>query len=121
MVASLDSALSALQAFGQKLGLTAGNIANVNTDGFKKSRAVFQEGRNGDVTVSEQRVNSPGIPLGIPMEEEAAGGDATRESSNVALEEEIPELITSVYGFRANLKTVKAQDEVLGHLLDIIG
>jgi flagellar basal-body rod protein FlgC len=117
MVASLDSALSALQAFGQKLGLTAGNIANVNTDGFKKSRAVFQEGRNGEVTVNEQRVNSPGIPL----EEEAASEGATRESSNVALEEEIPDLITSVYGFRANLKTVKAQDEVLGHLLDIVG
>jgi flagellar basal-body rod protein FlgC len=120
MVASLDSALSALQAFGQKLGLTAGNIANVNTDGFKKSRAVFQEGRHGEVTVSEQRVNSPGIPL-EDLEEEAADGGATRESSNVALEEEIPELITSVYGFRANLKTVKAQDEVLGHLLDIVG
>jgi flagellar basal-body rod protein FlgC len=117
MVASLDSALSALQAFGQKLGLTAGNIANVNTDGFKKSRAVFHEGRNGAVTIDEQRVNAPGIP----MEEEAASEGATRESSNVALEEEIPELITSVYGFRANLKTVKAQDEVLGHLLDIVG
>ena len=116
MVPPLDSALSALQAFGQKLGMTAGNIANVNTDGFKKSRAFFQEGRNGEVTVSEQRMNTPGLPL----ENKATSGAATRESSNVALEEEIPELITSVYGFRANLKTVKAQDEMLGHLLDTV-
>jgi len=116
MVPPLDSALSALQAFGQKLGMTAGNIANVNTDGFKKSRAFFQEGRNGEVTVSEQRMNTPGLPL----DNEATSGAATRESSNVALEEEIPELITSVYGFRANLKTVKAQDEMLGHLLDTV-
>jgi len=29
-----------------------------------------------------------------------------------------PELITSVYGFKANLKTLKAQDEILGNLLN---
>lgn len=116
MVPALDAATSALQAFSQKLGITAGNIANVNTDGFKKSRAVFQEGPNGEVEVREQPMNMPGLPL----ENDTPGGAASRESSNVGLEEEIPELITSVYGFRANLKTVKAQDEMRGHLLDTV-
>jgi flagellar hook protein FlgE len=116
MLPALDAATSALQAFSQKLGITAGNIANVNTDGFKKSRAVFQEGPNGGVDVREQRIESPGVPLGVPETD----GAAPRESSNVALEEEMPELITSVYGFRANLKTVKAQDEMLGRLLDTV-
>jgi len=116
MVPSLNATLSALQAFGQKMGITAGNIANVNTDGYKKSEAVFEEGRHGEVEVREQRINTPGIPL----EPLRAGGSAARESSNVALEEEIPELITTVYGFRANLKTMQAQDEMLGHLLDTV-
>jgi flagellar basal-body rod protein FlgC len=116
MVPALDAATSALQAFSQQLGLTAGNIANVNTDGFKKSRAVFQEGPNGGVEAREQRIESPGDPLGFSETD----GAAPRESSNVALEEELPELITTVYGFRANLKTVKAQDEMLGHLLDTV-
>ena len=31
-----------------------------------------------------------------------------------------PELITSVYGFKANLKTLKAQDEILGNVLDTV-
>jgi flagellar basal-body rod protein FlgC len=116
MVPALDAATSALQAFSQKLGITAGNIANVDTDGFKKSRTVFQEGPDGGVDVREQRVESPEDPLGFP----AVDGAAPRESSNVALEEELPELITTVYGFKANLKTVKAQDEMLGHLLDTV-
>jgi flagellar basal-body rod protein FlgC len=112
----LNATLSALQAFGQKLGITAGNIANVNTDGYKKSKALLEEGRHGEVGVREQRIVTPGLPLDPPQN----GEPSVRESSNVALEEEIPELITTVYGFKANLKTVKAQDEMLGHLLNIV-
>ena len=116
MLPPLDAALSALKAFGQNMGITANNIANVNTDGYKKSRAVFEEGRHGEVEVREQRIDTPGAPMSPPGKDEAAA----RESSNVALEEEIPELITSVYGFRANLKTMQAQDEMLGRLLDTV-
>jgi len=31
-----------------------------------------------------------------------------------------PELTTNVYGFKANLKTLKAQDEILGNILDTV-
>lgn len=116
MLPPLNATLSALQAFGQKMSMTAGNIANVNTDGYKRSEAVFEEGRHGEVEVWERRIDTPGIPLD-PSE---PNGPGDRESSNVALEEEIPELITTVYGFKANLKTVHVQDEVLGHLLDTV-
>jgi flagellar basal-body rod protein FlgC len=116
MLPPLDATLSALHAFGQKMGITAVNIANVNTDAYKKSQAVFEEGRHGEVEVREQRIDTGGIPLD-PSE---PGVFAARESSNVALEEEIPELITTVYGFRANLKTIQAQDDMLGHLLNTV-
>jgi flagellar basal-body rod protein FlgC len=112
----LNATLSALQAFGQKMAVTAGNIANVNTEGYKKSRAVLAEGRHGEVDVWEQRIDTPGIPL----EPREMGGPAAREGSNVALEEEIPEIIPTVYGFRANLKAMQAQDEMLGSLLDTL-
>lgn len=115
MISSLNTTVSALQAFGQKLNVTAGNIANVNTDGYKKYRAIFQEGSNGQVEMSTSRDES-GTPIG--GQEEA--GKAAQTASNVALEEELPDLITSVYGFKANLKTVKAQDEMLGNLLDTV-
>lgn len=116
MIPSLNTAFSALHAFGQKMGITAGNIANVITDGYQKSQAVLEEGRQGEVEVREQRIDTPGMPLDPPE----SGEPAVCETSNVALEKEIPELLTTVYGFKANLKTVKAQDEMLGHLLNIV-
>ncbi len=41
MFSSMDSALSALGAFGKKMDVTANNIANVNTIGFKGSTFTF--------------------------------------------------------------------------------
>ncbi|MBI5582017.1 MAG: flagellar biosynthesis protein FlgC [Deltaproteobacteria bacterium] len=115
MIPPLNAAVSALHAFGQKLGVTAGNIANVNTDGYKKYRAILQEGQNGEVEVVAQRVEA-GIPIDHLEEDEPPA----LKASNVALEEEFPELITSIYGFKANLKTLKAQNEILGSLLDTV-
>ena len=115
MIPPLNATVSALHAFGQKLGVTAGNIANVNTDGYKKYRAVFQEGPYGQVEVTALH-DETGIPLGRLEEDEPPAPQA----SNVALEEEFPELITSVYGIKANLKTLKVQDEILGNLLDTV-
>ncbi|MDO8942655.1 MAG: flagellar basal body protein [Desulfobacterales bacterium] len=115
MIPPLNTAVSALHAFGQKLGVTAGNIANVNTDGYKKYRAISQEGQYGAVEVTAPR-DETGIPIGRPEE----GEQPVQTASNVALEEEFSDLITSVYGFKANLKTLKAQDEILGNLLDTV-
>jgi flagellar hook protein FlgE len=115
MIPSLNTTVSALQAFGQKLNVTAGNIANVNTEGYKKYRAIFQEGSNGQVEVSTSRVETGTSFSGLEESQQPA-----QKASNVALEEELPDLITSVYGFKANLKTVKAQDEMLGNLLDTV-
>jgi flagellar hook protein FlgE len=115
MIPSLTATVSSLHAFGQKLGITAANIANVNTDGYKKYRAIFQEGQSGAVEVTATR-DETGMPLGR-MEE---GEPPAQTASNVALEKEFPELMTSVYGFKANLKTLKAQDEILGNLLDTL-
>jgi flagellar basal-body rod protein FlgC len=110
----MNAALSALGAYEKKLGVAANNIANVNTDGFKKSRAVLQEADPSGVIVTISRVDTPGSP--IP----ADGTGEIRESSNVDLAEEIVNLHTTKYGFEANLKTLKAEDEMLGSLFDIL-
>lgn len=107
-------ALSALRALGQKLGVTANNVANVNTNGFKKSRAVLQEANPSGVTVSINKINTPGVPL--PAED---GTAETQESSNVALEEEMTGLMTVQRAYTANLTAIKAEDELLGKLFDV--
>lgn len=42
VVSSMSTAISGLEATGEALGITADNIANANTTGFKSSRSEFQ-------------------------------------------------------------------------------
>lgn len=116
MSLAMNTALSGLDAYGKKVDVTANNIANLNTDGFKKSRAVLQEADPSGVVVSLSKVNTPGAP--VPSED---GTGEIRESSNVDLGEELVNLRTAKHGFEANLKTLKAEDEMLGSLFDILG
>ncbi len=116
MNSPLSLASTALQAFGQKLEGVAANIANAGTDGDKKVKTPLREARNDGVETQEEHADNPRGPLSAGVEK----GPAAQEPPTVNLEGEIPELITTVYGFRANLKTVKAQDEVLGHLLNAL-
>ena len=105
MIGSVYNGFSGLSAFQKKLDVTANNVANVNTDGFKKSRAIFQEGWNSGVTVSIQQVDTPGIVR------EAIRNDGVKEveSSNVDLAEELTDTILTKAAFSANTKTIKTQ------------
>jgi flagellar basal body rod protein FlgG len=115
MLNGIDPALSALRALGKKVEVTANNVANVDTVGFKKKRAIFQEASPSGVTVSIEQVNTPGGPL--PPDE---GKADIRESSNVAVEEEMVDLIATGHAYTANVKLLKAEDEILGTLFDML-
>jgi len=117
MILSVNSTISALQAYKTSLGVTADNIANANTDEFKKSRVILKEGTNGDVQVDINRVNTPGHRY------QGVEGDqlVEKESSNVNLEEEIPEMMITQRTYEANLKVLQTQDKMSGTLLDIMG
>ena len=114
MVSSINNTISALNAFGKGIDVKANNIANVNTDNFKKSRAVNMEGENGDIKVEISKVDD-GLPELTP--EEAA---ADPRPSNVDLAEEIPGMMIDQRGFEANTKVIQTKDEMLGTVLDIV-
>lgn len=117
MISSIGSNLSALNAFGKKLGVTSNNIANSETEGFKKSRAVIKEGENNEVEVEIKRIDTPG-----PIVSEVVDGNITeKELSNVDPAEEIPQTISIQRGYEANIKVIESQEEMLGSILDIIG
>jgi flagellar basal-body rod protein FlgC len=117
MIPSVNSTISALRANKTMLGVTANNIANANTDEFKKSRATLKEGANGDVVVDINRVNTPGHRY-----QELEGDQRVeKESSNVNLEEEVPKMMVSQRTYEANLKVLQTQDNMSGTLLDIMG
>ena len=117
MVGSIGSNLAALKAFGTKMDVAANNIANVNSEEFKKSSAKLTEGANGDIQVDVERINTPSPSISTVEGDQAA----KKELSNVDLTEEMSEMITTRHGYTANLKAVEAQNEMLGDTLDILG
>jgi flagellar basal-body rod protein FlgC len=117
MIYPVSNALSALSAFRRKMDVTANNIANVNTDDFKKSRVNMQEESNGGVQANIQQINTPGYPKEVYQDDALA----EVESSNVDLAEEITETAVTKAGFSANLKTFSTQNQVIGSVLDILG
>ena len=117
MIRPTSSALAALRAISTKVEATADNVANLETEGYKKNRVTITENPAGEPAARNEKVNTPG-PL---VQQQAADGSTeTVELSNVELTEEIPNLALSRRFFQANLKTVQTEDQMLGSLMDII-
>jgi flagellar basal body rod protein FlgG len=115
MLSGIHSALAGLAAFQKKTEATAHNVANVETDGFKKTRVTLHEGDPQGVRTEVRQMNTPG-PL---VQEPGSEGYLLVEKSNVELSEELPALMLARRMFQANLKTIRTEDEMLGNLLDI--
>jgi len=114
MMSAIDTALSGMAAFGKKIEVTAHNVANVNTDGFKKSRTEFVEIKTGGVLPVVQKDDS----AGPAVLKDTGYGAAQVELSNVDLGEEAVSQIIAQRGFEANLRTLKTADDMLGSILD---
>ena len=117
MITGFSSSMSALIAFGKRMAVAANNVANLQSEGFKKSRALLEEESRGGVAGHVETVNTPGV---VMTEEDQQGG-VQKELSNVDLEKEIPETILTERGYQANLKTLETEEEMLGYLLDTKG
>lgn len=101
-------AVSALKALEKKADVTANNIANVNTNEFKASRALFETGEGPGVSVTITEEDTPGTtqPDGS-------------ESSNVNLPVELVNLITTQHSYSANTRVIETDGEMKRSLIDI--
>jgi flagellar hook protein FlgE len=115
MLDALWNAISGMKAFQRKVDVTSNNIANVDTDGFKKSRVTIQEDESGNPQAVADKVTLSGHKIREMNED----GTSERETSNVDLTEEIVDLIVSERSFEANAKSAQAADELLGTLMNI--
>ncbi len=113
MSEAFNTALSALGALFRKLDVTANNIANSQTNNFKKSQVEMEDVYPSGVKVSISQVNTPGDIL--PPNEKGV----SQESSNVNLAEELVNLIVTQHDFSANIKTIQTKDEMEKQLIDI--
>ncbi len=116
MISSIGNSISALNAFGTGISVKANNIANSNSENFKKSRAVYVEGENGEVKTEIRKVGQESELPSLT----ATDANTEPQPSNVDLAEEIPGMIVDQRGFEANLAVIKTKDEMLGSVLDII-
>jgi flagellar basal-body rod protein FlgC len=115
MFPGFATALSGIQAGGRILGVGAHNIANAQTENFKRTQATLEESSAGGVIVSLSQDQRPGPQF-------TTGEDpfTLREGSNVELEEELIHTLEATHLIEANLASIRAQDQVLGSLLDIM-
>ena len=115
MISTIHSVFSGLGAYAKQIEVSANNVANVNTDGFKKSRTELVALETGGVIPVVRKDNS----AGPTVVRDRGYGLTPVELSNVDLGEETVVQIIAQRGFEANLQTIKTVDALLGSLLDI--
>ena len=113
-MAGIQSAVSGLQAFAVKIGNNAHNVANMNTDNFKKDSVILSSQSPQGVRATVQPAEAP-LPFAAEL---SAQGDEMVEPSNVDLGEELPDLMLNAHSYRANLKTLQTADQMMQSLLD---
>ena len=115
MLGAIYPAFTGLAAFATQIAVTAHNVANVNTNGFKKSRTELVAVETGGVLPVVQKDKSAGPSI----LNDTGHGPAQLELSNVDLGEETVNQILAQRGFEANISTLKTADDMLGTILDI--
>ncbi len=115
MISAIHTALSGIAAFAKQIEVVAQNVANVNTDGFKKSRTEFVEVADGGVLPVVQKDDS----AGPSVLKDLGHGPSVVELSNVDLGEETAQQILAQRSLEANLQSLKTADAMLGSILDI--
>ena len=94
---NLNIPLSGLQGAAFRQGVIANNVANANTPGYAARSVVNAEAAGGGVRVAEAIL----VPAATNTNMEAAGS------------------VLNVAAYKANAAVVRAEDELLGALLDI--
>jgi flagellar hook protein FlgE len=95
---SLSSiSLSGLNAAMLRLDAAGNNVANAQTPGFRRQSVLQSEDAGGGVSTSIGREAEAGENLNADMVEQ----------------------VSAVYSFKANLRVLQTQDEMLGALVDL--
>ncbi len=115
MISAFQAALSGLHAFGTKIQSNSHNIANSNTDGFKRTQVNLESAVPHGVKTQIEQINTSAPKVFT----EKSGELTTVEPSNVDLGKELPEMYINSQMYKANLKTIQTVDNMLGSLLKI--
>ncbi|MDY0362931.1 MAG: flagellar basal body rod C-terminal domain-containing protein [Desulforegulaceae bacterium] len=118
MISSIGSSQAALRAYSTQLHANSNNIANVNSQEFKRQDAVINQDSNNQPTAQVRNDNTPG-PFRQTISED--GMQKFQEMSNTDLAKEMTGMISAQNSYSANLKTIQTQSEMTGTIIDIKG
>lgn len=93
------TAVSGLQAAQARLSVSAHNIANATTPGFRRQQLALSTDAGGGVATSVVRAPAPGA----------------------ALERDVVDQLQARHEFAANLAVFRTADRMTGTLLDVLG
>ncbi len=113
MISPLNSAASGINAAFKKQSVSAHNVANINTDGFKSSVASAQDIEHGGVKVTISQSTEPGAIYDN-------GYGTVAEYSNVNYAREAVDQKSAKIQFAANLAALKTNEEMTESLIDIL-
>jgi flagellar basal-body rod protein FlgC len=118
--------VTALNAFGVGTQVTAHNLANVQTEGFKAGRTLYQDlprysgvapqvfvglGRDGPLIPSPGLPRDPKTPAWVPK--------GYTEGSNTDVATEMVNIIVTSRGYQANAKVIPTVDSMLGTVINL--
>ena len=120
----MDIPTTALGALSVSLQVSANNLANVNTNGFKQSDVRYETGPgNQGVRISEIRKDAtPGSPVEAPVYP-IAGRQYEQhmgwvESSNTDVARQFTDMIIASNAWEANTAVIRTADDMLGTLIN---
>ncbi len=130
MIDGFSTPLSAMDAFGTSMAVTANNVANMNTDEFRASDvrlqtgAADQNGQEQGVQVAEIRQSTTEGPQRMDLRRVVNEDGSVSveqgivEGSNTDVAKEMTTMITDRRAFEANAAVVRARDDMTGVLVD---
>jgi len=96
-VNTLSIAQSGMQAAQLRLNASANNVANAQTEGFRRDQVQQQAQAGGGVTARIDKVPQPGTDLAQDLVEQKS----------------------ATYAFKANVQMIRSADDMMGRLLDM--
>ena len=122
-------AASGLAAQSKRLAISADNVANIYSLGLKADGSNAAAGAYAPKQVAFSSIPSGGVkatavPVTPPSYETYQPNDPNADVNglvprpNVSLESEVVNQILAFRAYQANLQTIKAEDRMLGALLD---
>lgn len=126
MIDAISTAQSGLSAQATSMAVTANNVANADTDGYRARDARLETGPGGQgVRVSE--ISEDTSAGDLRPETGSAGSDAgvsqpgvdLAAMSNVDLASQSVNMIEASRAFEANVAVIRTADDMAGTLLDM--